>query len=573
MYRLIGPKLILFIPIVVLGIFIVAFIPSRYGAERILSFTALLMGEAGLSFIPILALYPKATPIQAGLLAIIYFFITFIICFSAFGINGLGWPGNYAFALRDGNFVINTFALFAANIFSTLALILNFKLLYDEELTKNFISKQKSGYKVKQRFFPSEKPFLKQPVIGGPIKETSKQKKEEFKKSGMKSDSFEDEILKPFEFQPETENINPEILPEESSGKLFSPKEKETNKTSDFFAEEESNEQILFKDTLDRFEGERKTSVQQTKQSSSSPFPPSDIKDDLQAIFEQYSSLNAVKKLTSPKIEKQLLFQKRKSVEKPVADIPQVESKEEPASLKEEEIIFDATYRQITEEEKLAEIKEELKKQLKEELEAKLQEQIQVKEEEKTKEDLTQSIQTLKNELKKELEEKEEKIIQESQETKEDLIRSLKKELIESLKEELKKEIVVPEQRIQKEEPKPTREDLKKMSEILTTLNNTLKSTSSMFLDYSGNLLTRGETDKRVIQEDVCKAIAGLFSTINKNITSTNQGKLLHVLLESEEGTLVLAETKNKILTIGTAGTGEASSAQILRAISEIEEI
>src|SRR3989338_11458078 len=122
MYRLIGPKLILFIPIVVLGIFIVAFIPSRYGAERILSFTALLMGEAGLSFIPILALYPKATPIQAGLLAVIYFFITFIICFSAFGINGLGWPGNYAFALRDGNFVINTFALFAANIFSTLAL-------------------------------------------------------------------------------------------------------------------------------------------------------------------------------------------------------------------------------------------------------------------------------------------------------------------------------------------------------------------------------------------------------------------------------------------------------------------
>ena len=71
----------------------------------------------------------------------------------------------------------------------------------------------------------------------------------------------------------------------------------------------------------------------------------------------------------------------------------------------------------------------------------------------------------------------------------------------------------------------------------------------------------------------MCKAIAGLFSTINKNMTSTNQGKLLHVLLESEEGTLVLAETKNKILTISAAGTGEASSAQILRAISEIEEI
>lgn len=482
----------------------------------------------------------------------------------------------YAFAIKDGDFIINTFSLFTANIFSALALISNFKLLYDEELTKNFISKQKSSYKTKQRFFLSEKPLLQQPVTGSTVKESPKQKKEEVKKPKIKSDSFEDDILRPFEFQPETEDVNIETLPEESSGKLFSPKKKDTGKTSDFFDEEE-NEQMLFKDTLDLHETRRETPA---RQKPSSPFPPSDIKGDLQAIFEQYSSLNAVKKLTSTKIEKKSLFQKRKQAENHATEIPRIESKDESAPIKEkeDEVIFDATYRQITEEEKLAEIKEELKKQLKEELE----QQALVKEEEKNKEELNQSIQTLRNELKKELEEKlQEKLASEAEqeeatqklpEIKEELIKSLKIEILESLKEELKKEIIIPEQKIQKEEPKISQEDIKKMAELLRTLNNTVKCTSTMFLDYSGNLLVKGETDKRVIQEDSCKVIGNLFSTINKNIASTNQGKLLHVLLESEDGILALAESKSKILTMSTEGTGEGLSAQILRALSDVEE-
>jgi len=373
---------------------------------------------------------------------------------------------------------------------------------------------------------------------------------------------------------------------------------------------------MLFKDTLDLHETRRETS---TQQKPSSPFPPSDIKGDLQAIFEQYSSLNAVKKLTSTKVEKKSLFQKRKQAENHAAQIPKIESKEQPIPIKEkeDEVIFDATYRQITEEEKLAEIKEELKKQLKEELE----QQALVKEEEKNKEELSQSIQTLRNELKRELEEKlQEKLVSEAEqkeeeknkedflnqsiqtlrnelkkeleeklqeklaseaekeevaqklpEIKEELIKSLKIEILESLKEELKKEIIIPEQKIQKEEPKINQEDIKKMSELLRTLNNTVKCTSTMFLDYSGNLLVRGETDKRVIQEDSCKVIGNLFSTINKNIASTNQGKLLHVLLESEDGTLALAELKSKMLVMSTEGTGEGSSAQILRALSDLE--
>ena len=99
MYRLIGPKIIFFIPIVLIGIVVVALTPNYFGVTRTLSLSALLLGQSGLSLIPILALYPKASPAQAAILGAVYFFTTFIICFAVSGINNLGWPGNFAFEI------------------------------------------------------------------------------------------------------------------------------------------------------------------------------------------------------------------------------------------------------------------------------------------------------------------------------------------------------------------------------------------------------------------------------------------------------------------------------------------
>ena len=79
MYRLTGPIIIIFIPLVIIGIICVALTPNYFTVTRILSFSALLIGEAGLSFIPVLAFYPKATPLQGFVLALIYFFMSFFL--------------------------------------------------------------------------------------------------------------------------------------------------------------------------------------------------------------------------------------------------------------------------------------------------------------------------------------------------------------------------------------------------------------------------------------------------------------------------------------------------------------
>ncbi|MBI3590253.1 MAG: hypothetical protein HY094_02605 [Candidatus Melainabacteria bacterium] len=510
MYRLSGPKIYIFAPILIIGVFVVAFIPAHFGVERSLSFSALVLGEAGLSFIPVLALYPKATPFQAALLAVIYFFTTFIICFIACGINNLGWPGTYAFLLRDGEFTINTHALFTANIFSLAALFLDFKLIYDEELTKSFHNKQKAGYKKAFGFMSFQKPLLRQPTFEQPRKTSSSTstKKETSKKKSKIEDPFEDDFLKPFEFEPETtqEEVS---LPEESSGKLYSPEVESAPKISDFFDdagisgtsskvnipkenpqephsrffEDEKTEEVQSKDFINPFPSETPTVTEFEKpkqiQTTASPFPPSNIKDDLQAIFEQYSSLNAVKKLTANKPEKTYSKKKlhetvhEKLTRKPYES--QKETSQISASINTDDI-HEATYRQVSEEEKLQDIKEELKKELEEKFQAKLVKETQNKEEviqkaSDSKEEIIQSIQSVKDTLKKEFEDKlqnrldeeakrREESIQKTSETKEEIIQS-----IESIKGALKKEFEDKLQSRLDEEAKRREESIQKASD------------------------------------------------------------------------------------------------------------
>ena len=80
MYRLSGPNIILFIPLLIIGIFVVALTPHYLIQSRIISLAALLIGEIGLSFIPVIALFPKATLIQAVVLAIIYLLHLQFVC-------------------------------------------------------------------------------------------------------------------------------------------------------------------------------------------------------------------------------------------------------------------------------------------------------------------------------------------------------------------------------------------------------------------------------------------------------------------------------------------------------------
>lgn len=538
MYRLIGPRLVFFLTIIVIGVIVVTIIPKYYGAIRVLSFSALLLGEAGLSFLPVLALYPKATPFQAAMLAIIFFFTTFIICFSSSALNSIGIIPGTAFAFKSNEFVINTHSLFAANLFSFLALIINFRLVYDEELTKAVISKRKEAPYKMRSFMPFQKTLLARPVGPeiGTRSATTKRKKTE--KKSLAYDPFEDEFTKPFEFETEGTAISPENLPEESSGKLFAPKKVVPAESSEFF-EEEGNP----------FGGIVET-IPKKSPKEASPFPPSNVMEDLQAIFEQYSSLNAVKKLTATKSEKLQEYQKRK-LEKPRSEIVKEERKQDQEAGGE---VFDATYRQITEEEKLLELKEELKKQLEEELHEKLlrekEEKGEVKERKtESKEEVLESIETIKDEL--------------------------KRELIESLKEEFKKEVVQSkldsgEARAKKEISK---EEADKYKDKVRMLKEDPAYRGLMFLDMDGNVIFEDWVQKQVLQGPITNSLTRLFELTGNEISKTSQSKLLHMLLESGDGTLLIALLQNQLLTVHTVGTGEAHTGSLLRKTSEIEEI
>lgn len=529
MYRLTGPNIVFFIPIIVIGIIVAAITPNYFGATRILSLLSLVIGEAGMSFIPVLALFPKARPVQAIILAVIYFFTVILICYAAWAINNFGIPGKFAFLWKEGEFHINTYSLFAANLFSLLALITNFRLIYDEELTKELQTKgTKNKYSQGARFTGFQRPLLKRPEFKEKPRFAS-EKKESFETRSRFQSNFEEDFGKPFEFEPET-LVSPESLPEESSGALFAEKEiiqKPT--TSEFFDDEVSVK-----------------TLEKPKPIQANPFPPSNIKNDLAAIFEQYSSLDAVKKLTSGRTSKQVHYQKKREPEKYERKSRKpYELPKESSNISvhiEGEDIHEASFRQISEKEKLQEIKEELKKELTPPQES--------------KEEIIQSIKTIKDELieslkeeiKKEFTEKEEKEV---------------KKLPEAIKE-------IP-QETQKEEEKITEEEITALQETLTHLNKEAKITGSIFLNKRGDVITENWKGKPALHKEADKTIASLFNSINSQISKTNQGALSHILLESENGTLVLADINENILTISTSGTSEADSGQILRVLSEIE--
>ena len=632
MYRLSIRNIFIFIGIVIVGAIVAAVTPKYFGGLRILSPVALLIGEAGMSFIPVIALYPKANPIQAVLLALVFFLTTFIICFSAWVINSLNFPDICAFIWKAEEFHINTHSLLVANMFSLVALALNFKLVYDEELTKEVHQKATKEPKRPKFSAPSfQKPLLKRPQFTqGTNKASKHSEREKYTKRTRLEDTFKDDFGKPFEFEPEIE-FSSEELPEESSGKLFYKEDTEKLPPSEFFDTEEDIKEEKSKDITSSY-------YKRNIETIDTPFPekpkpiqvstqtPSDIKTDLALIFEQYSSLNAIKKLTSIKTTKAYQKQKEKEVERKTKKPYKLHKETQQISVHiEGQDFHDASFRQISEAEKLEEIKEEFKKELhekiqektsqdtqkaeetiqsiksiKEEIKKELHEKIQEKasQDAQKAEETIQSIKSIKEELKQELQDKiQERISQDTQKIEETLqkttdtkdeiiesIKNIKEELMESLKEKLKKELleeqikeqvkILPEPKeitktIQEEEI--TEENIKLLQERLTNLNKESKVIGSMFLSQEGKSIVENWGDKQILHKEVDNTIPQLFKSINNQINKTNQGNLCHLLLESENGILILAEEENKILTVYTEGTGELYSGQILRALTESE--
>ena len=523
MYRLSGPNIIFFIPLLVIGIIAVALTPHYLMQSRIISLTSLFISNLGLSFIPVIALFPKATFIQAIILAIIYLLTTLVICFGAWGINALGWPGEYSFLLKDGEFSINTFALFVSNIFSFIILVTNYKLTYDEELTKK--STDLIRDKQKNSFGGTSKPKLTHPHFE---ETTTKSSTERLKpaKTRISGNDIDEEFWKPFEFEPEI-NETLKNLPEESSGKLFAKETKEPKKESEFFDDNESPKE--FKDQFTNIELDNPIhkTIEKPKPIQISPFPPSNIKNELAAIFEQYSSLDAVKKITSSKSEKSSKDRAKKESKKPYS-LPKSQ-----ISVKVEgEDIHEASFRQISDAEKIEEIKESLKKEIEQEIKSKLIHETS-KDPHEPKENIIESI------------------------------KNIKEELIESLKSEIKKEFSAI-----------SNDELEALQEKLKELNKTDQIMGVMYLNYNGNVLSENWNEKleSFESENMPKKISQLFDQFNKEINKTKQDGLLHILLESKNGTLIMVNEENKLLTIQAKGTGEVYMGQLLRKLSEFEE-
>lgn len=510
MYRLDGPKFFLFFPLILIGIFLVALSPHYLLQQRIISLSALFIGEMGLSFIPVIALFPKASFFQALTLASIYLSTNLLICFGAWGINTFGWPGQFSFDVKYGELHLNTYSLFIANLFAFAILISNFKLIYDEELTKQQRSiPRKKGVSLFAKF---SKPTLSRPDFGEAAKASSKTPDKESLKPKQKGDSeFEEEFWKPFEFEPEI-NKAPEKLPEESSGSLFSGEENISRK------EEGAN--IFDSETILE---EPAIKPEKPKAIQISPLPPSNIKEELSAIFEQYSSLDAVKKLSSakpggtakPKSERE----KRKfaSKEKPEISV-NIEGQD----------IHNASFRHISEAETIEEIKETLKKEI-------------------------------------------EESHGDSQENIIESIRNIKDELIESLRTEIKKEIT--------EEVKPLREKMEEVNEeevfiLQENISNLLEDKSisgASYIDRSGSVLTEEWLNEDSLGTSP-EVLTQLATDLNQRINETNQGNLLHVLLESKDGIIVIANLEDKILAVKSRETNERYIGQLLTSISETEE-
>ncbi len=93
-----------------------------------------------------------------------------------------------------------------------------------------------------------------------------------------------------------------------------------------------------------------------------------------------------------------------------------------------------------------------------------------------------------------------------------------------------------------------------------------------MFLNHNGTVIAESWKEKPVLHKDEHASISNEFNFFSKEISKTNQGEIYHILLESENGTLILANSENKILTVYSKGTGEANSGQILRTLIKAEE-
>ena len=554
MYRLKGPKFYLFFPILVIGIIFVAMSPRYFGAGRLLSLSAFILGEVGLSFIPALALYPKASPIQASILAGIYLLTVMITCVLAGATSHLGSAGKIAFMIKDGEFYINTFALFAANAFSLINLVLNFRLIYDEELAKQYRAKAKNREQPINRGNVSgfQKTFSTPPKPASINREKSSSKI--FPEEALSEDILSEKNWKPFEFEPDTSSIDPVNLPEESKGALFSSNVKEEkNEESEFFASEKNAAETTEKH------------IERPKPIKLTTSKPGDIRTDLQEIFEQYSSLNAIKKLTASKKAKVDKF--KTELKDDVKSKRQHTSQESPQiSIKIEktleEDVREGSFRQITEEENIQELREKLKKEIEEEIKQKL---------------IEQNAKAGKGDG-----------FQKPEELKENIIKSIhdiKGELIESLKKELKKELIEAnettpkepsiskdiEKKERNEEFKISEKELEKLKVNLAKISKTPKVIDGAYINKKGTLLSEAPSSIHNINDKLRLNMAGFLTSINNEISKTNQGNICHVILESEEGLLVLANSKENILAVCTNGTGPAYTGQILKALSELD--
>ena len=495
MYRLSGPRIIFFTPLLVISVFIIALIPHYFVQFRIMSLFSMIAGEIALSFIPVIVLYPKASITQASILALIYLLMTLITCVGGWSINTFGWPGQYSFLLKGQEFHINTYALFASNVLSLILLTINFKLYFDEDSSKRV--KSPKNYQGTGNLGRSRSPSLSRPDFGAK-KESKKQVgSQEFK---VKEGAFSEDYLEPFTFEPELD-VAELKLPEESSGSLYS----EQKTTSDI----KSGESDFF---------EEDKPVETTKPIQLSPFPPSSIKDDLSAIFEQYSSLDAVKKITSTK-----RTPSRKRTGKESGKISPLES------TKESEEIFEATFRTVSEEEKIEEMKQSLKKEIEEEI--------------------SKKTENPEKEIK---------------------IETLKDELIKSLKSELKKELITSEQYSYEPDDVILEENLNIINENLSGIDSSEKIELTTYITSSGQLLPK-KSDK--LPDNEGQNIVNLFNQSASIIRKTNQGNLLDLLLESENGILLIVNQDGQFLTVKSSGTSENHIGQLLKTLSEVEEI
>ena len=115
------------------------------------------------------------------------------------------------------------------------------------------------------------------------------------------------------------------------------------------------------------------------------------------------------------------------------------------------------------------------------------------------------------------------------------------------------------------------RELIDKWEQALININKEPNVLGSLLLNKDGKVISENSPEKQ-LPAITHPSLLQIFTSVNEQINNTNQGSLCHILLESENGTLVLGSLEDKILTVYTKGTGEIYTGQILRALSKIEE-